>query len=137
MMNNNISFGYKSPIKKIAKHCAYTAKSFSESEPATFEHIIPHCKANSSNGIENCLAVTKDINHTRGSMPFNKWLNLFPVTRENIQAYLDEMRGTIVNGKDYVESVKETLNKEAKGVTIFKGKCQPLRKEKKVSNEFV
>ena len=39
--------------------------------------------------------------------------------------------------KNYVEYVKETMNKEAKVVTIFKGKCQPLRKEKKVSNEFV
>jgi len=127
-MVNNISFGYRSPIKRIAKHCAYTGEPFSESNPATFEHIVPKSNGGRAS-LKNCLAVTAEANQARANMPFKRWISTFPGCVKNIQNYLNEMRGTIVNGRDYVEAVKKTLNKQAKGIVVFKGNCQPIRKK--------
>ena len=115
-----LSFGYKSPVKQIAKYCAYTGKEFTKNLKPTFEHIKPHSKGGPTN-LANCIATTAKSNNARGNMPFSKWLKIHPEVIKNIQKYLDGMRGTIIEGKDYVETVKKTLNHEAHGVAFFKG----------------
>jgi hypothetical protein len=114
------NFGYKSPVKDAAIHCAYTGELFTNKNKPTFEHICPK-SLGGSNDISNCLATTLKSNNKRGNMLFNKWLILFPRVIKNIQNYLNEMRGVEINGHDYVEEVKKTLNKEAKGVAVFHG----------------
>jgi CRISPR/Cas system Type II protein with McrA/HNH and RuvC-like nuclease domain len=116
-----LSFGYRSPVKKIARYCAYTGKKFTKNLKPTFEHIKPHSKGG-QNSIDNCLATTAKSNHLRGNQRFDKWLQENPEVAKNIQAYLDKMRGTKIEGKDYVEAVKKTLNREARGLVSFKGK---------------
>ncbi len=115
-----LSFGYSSPVKKIAKICAYTGKEFGKSLRPTFEHILPHSKGG-ANGIANCLATTATSNHARGNMRFDKWLRLNPGVTGHIQNYLNNMRGIKIDDTDYVEAVKKTLNREARGVAAFAG----------------
>ena len=117
-INSFITFGYSSEVKRIAKHCAYTGKTFNGKTHPTFEHIRPHCKGGKNN-ISNCLAVTKEINNKRGCMPFIMWIKKFPEVIQHIQDYLNELRGQRINNVDYVEAVKKTLNEEAKGLAVF------------------
>lgn len=116
----DVDFGYRSPIKSIAKHCAYTGEEFTKKKKATFEHIVPH-SMNGKNDISNMLATTSDSNSRRGNMPFDLWIKQNPEVAVNIQNYLKEMR-KLESGKiNYVEVVKPTLNKEARGVVTFYG----------------
>jgi len=101
----NISFGYKSPVKKIAQHCVCTGKAFIESNRATLEHILPQSKGG-RNGIDNCLATLARPNQQRGDMVFDKWLKKKPKTAKHVQDYLIELRGATIKGRDCVESVK-------------------------------
>lgn len=121
-----LSFGYKSPVKKIAQYCAYTGKKFGGNLKPTFEHILPHSKGG-RNSIANCLATTAASNHARGNMRFDKWLKKNPSVIKFIQDYLNKMRGIKINGKDYVETVKKTLNREARGLVAFTGKKLNLK----------
>jgi len=118
--NQQIPFGYKSPLKDIVSLDAYTGKILSRRQ-RTFEHILPHSKGG-PNTISNCLITGAAINGERGNMPFSKWLKKKPGVIQNIQNYLNQLRGLIVNGQDYVETVKKTLNREAQGVVTFTGK---------------
>lgn len=115
-----VSFGYKSPVKKIAKYGAYTGKKFTEKIRPTFEHILPHSKGGPTS-IANCLATTAKSNNARGNMRFDKWLKKMPSVIKNIQKYLNRMRGIKIKGIDYVKVVKKTLNREARGVAVFRG----------------
>lgn len=121
-----MSFGYSSPVKKLANYCAYTGKRFTRTVKPTFEHIKPHSKGG-PNGIENCIAVTEKINSARGNMRFDKWLKVFPEAVDNIQSYLNKMRGIKIDNRDYVETVKKTLNREARGYVTFKGNGLDLK----------
>ncbi len=122
----NTSFGYKSPVKKIAKMCAYTNKPFTKNKPATYEHIRPHCKGGPTRD-NNMLAVLGEKNQERGALPFDVFLKENPEVPNNIQKYLDDLRGTIINGMDYVKEVCITLNREAKGLFTFKGRVKKGR----------
>lgn len=114
-----IGFGYSSPIKDYIDTCAYTGKQLKRNQ-RTLEHIKPHSKSG-QNIMSNYLVAGQKINEARGNMPFTKWLRIFPQAIKNIQNYLDKYRGLKINGVDYVEVVKKTLNKEAKGIVSFRG----------------
>jgi hypothetical protein len=120
----NVSFGYKSPLKPIIDLDAYTGKKLAKGM-RTFEHILPHSKGG-PNTIANCLITGAEINGKRGNMPFTQWLKTFPAAIKNIQNYLDKFRGLKVDGQDYVEVVKKTLNREAKGMVVFRGNNKKL-----------
>lgn len=115
-----VNFGYKSPLKPIIDTDAYTGKLLSRRE-RTFEHIHPHSQGG-PNSISNCLITGAKINGERGNMPFYRWLKIKPGVIKNIQNYLNKYRGLMVEGQNYVEVVKRTLNKEARGVVVFRGK---------------
>ncbi|OGI02695.1 MAG: hypothetical protein A2Y25_11130 [Candidatus Melainabacteria bacterium GWF2_37_15] len=117
--NNSLGFGYKSPLKDIVDICAYTGKKLSRRE-RTVEHIKPHSRGG-SNSLKNYLITAGPINMKRGNMRFDKWLKNMPEVVENIQKYLDKSRGLKINEKNYVEEVKVTLNREARGVVVFHG----------------
>lgn len=119
--SNPVSFGYKSPIKNIAKRCAYYGTLFTNKNKATFEHIKCHSVGGKTN-LANCLACTSEANGHRGNTRFDLWLKQNSWIIENIQNYLDELRGIKVEGKDYVKEVTKTLNQEARGVVTFRGK---------------
>jgi len=124
-----VGFGYKSPLKALIDLDAYTGKKLSKGQ-RTFEHILPHSKGG-PNTIANCLITGAAINGERGNIPFFKWLQLKPSVIKNIQNYLNKFRGLKVEGKDYVETVKKTLNREARGVVTFCGNNSP--KEQKLA----
>jgi len=128
-LNQQVSFGYKTPLKDLINLDAYTGKILSRGQ-RTFEHIHPHSKGG-PNTIANCLITGAAINGERGNMPFSKWLKIKPSVIKHIQNYLDQFRGLNVNGQNYVETVKQTLNKEAQGVVTFKG--QSAQKDKNLS----
>lgn len=113
----NLSFGYKTPLKHLIGICAYTGASLSQSN-RSFEHILPHSKGG-TNAAANCLITGIAINNERGNMPFFKWLTSHPWVAKNVQNYLDKYRNLSVGGINYVEQVKRTLNREAKGVVTF------------------
>jgi len=119
-LNQQVNFGYKTPLKEIINLDAYTGKALSRGQ-RTFEHIHPHSKGG-QNTIANCLITGSAINGERGNMPFSKWLQQKPSVIKNIQSYLNKFRGLKVEGQDYVETVKKTLNAEAKGIVTFTGK---------------
>lgn len=114
-----VSFGYKSPIKDIMDTCAYTGKKIPR-KLRSVEHIKPKSKGG-PNKLENYLMVERNINSERSNTPFHKWLKEKPNVVKHIQNFLNKYRGKIVEGKNYVEEVKKTLNKEAKGAVTFKG----------------
>ena len=117
--SNSLSFGYKSPLKDIVNLCAYTGKILPKSQ-RTLEHIKPHSKGGASS-LANYLVTDGPINWQRGSMRFDRWLKSMPEVAKNIQNYLNNLRGLKVSGTDYVEEVKKTLNREARGVVAFSG----------------
>ena len=131
VQNQQVNFGYSSPLKAIIGLDAYTGKALARHQ-RTFEHILPHSKGG-PNTIANCLITGSAINGERGNMNFDKWLKIKPSVIKNIQNYLDKFRGLQVNGQDYVETVKRTLNKEAKGVVTFKGNQPQLQKDRNLS----
>lgn len=120
MICNNINFGSKNRVKRLAKFCAYSGEVFTDNNPATFEHIIPKSKKGKTK-IYNCLAVTQKYNNMRGNIDLLIWLKRYPYMILNIQKYLNNMRFLNINGKNYVEQVKNTLNKECRGQIVFKG----------------
>lgn len=87
----------------------------------SIEHIVPHSKKG-PNTISNYLVVDKKINEVRGCMLFVRWLETFPEAIKNIQVYLDKYKELMVEDINYVNMVKPTLNKEAKGLITFTGK---------------
>ncbi len=117
-----MSFGYRSPIKKFALHCAYTGKKFSKELPPTFEHVLPKSKGGSCKH-SNGLAIGLKINQKRSNLRFDLWLKKFPEIIKNIQKYLNELRAldVKVKNKPHVDEVIKTLNLEARGVATFKG----------------
>ena len=108
-------------LRDKASHCAYTGDRFTEENPPSYEHIRPRSKRGTKR-LSNGLVVTQDANARRGDTPFPDWLRENPGTADHIQDYLDEMRGTRFGDKDYVEAVKPTLNREARGVAHFSGR---------------
>ncbi len=124
-------FDYNHPIKDLVKKqnipCAYTGKTFCKRNgKVSLEHIHPRSK-DGADSLDNFLIVNTKINTERGNMPFSYWLTKRPATIKHIQNYLDKLRGTIVEGQDYVKEVVQTLNKEAKGVATFHGKHNKLK----------
>jgi hypothetical protein len=113
-----VSFGYRSPLKtsflqgglKI-KEGAYGGK-ITESN-VSLEHIRPHSRGGAST-ISNFLLVTQKENGLRGNMPFDVFIRQNSEKVKTIQTYLDTLRGTIINGVDYVKVVVKTLNREVR-----------------------
>ncbi len=118
--NLGINFGYKSPLKDVVDVCAYTGKKLTR-KARTLEHIHPHSRGG-VNFISNYLIAEAPINRARGNMRFDKWLRKKPEVIGHIQDYLNKFRGLKVHGRDYVETVKHTLNREARGVVTFSGR---------------
>lgn len=119
LVNQQVSFGYCPQLKNLVSIDAYTGATLSRSE-RTIEHIKPHSKGGSNN-INNYLIVGNDINECRKNKRFDKWIKVRPNIVKNIQEYLNKLRGLKVDGMDYVEEVKKTLNTEARGVVTFQG----------------
>lgn len=113
-------FGYKSPLKDVVDLCAYTGKRLAR-DKRTLEHIRPHSQGGASS-LANYLMTEGPLNHERGNMPFDKWLKSKPGIAGHIQNYLNKLRGIKIDGQDYVEAVKRSLNEEARGVVAFAGR---------------
>ena len=121
----NISFGSADVKNRIALKekidiDAYTGKKLRKNDKS-IEHIQPASR-NGMNDVSNYLVVHRKINEERGNTPFWEFLQDFPEVIKNIQSYLDRYRGMQFKGENYVEAVKATLNREAKGVVSFRGK---------------
>lgn len=87
---------YKAPIKRVAKHCAYTGEEFNKNDIATIEHIKPRA-AYGNNDIGNCLVVKSSINNLRGNMDFKIWLKKRPDIINHIKNYLNEVKNVITS----------------------------------------
>jgi len=121
LVNQQVSFGYCPQLKNVVSLDAYTGKTLHREE-RTLEHIKPHSKKGRDiNNIGNLLITERDINGQRKNTRFDKWLNDRPEIVKNIQDYLNKLRGLKVDGIDYVEELKKTLNTEARGVVTFQG----------------
>lgn len=126
--NKRLKFGYRSKLKKLIALDAYTGealphynKTAQKKFARSVDHILPHSKGG-KNTDANYLVTSISTNAKRGNQDFDEWLKDNPGTAEHIQEYLDLNRGLKRHkGKDYVESVKENLNREAKGFFHFKG----------------
>jgi hypothetical protein len=112
-------FGYSSPLKALVNLDAYTGKILKKGQ-ISVEHIKPHSKGGANN-LANYLIVGRDINSKRGNQDFREWIKQNPFVVPHIQEYLNKYRELKVDGVDYVQTVKKTLNKEAKGVVTFMG----------------
>ncbi len=146
VQNNNVSFGYKSVLKKIAikkeLHCAYTGKKFTNEFRASVEHIQPHSEHNKDTW-QNYIMTGVKINNKRGNMPLPEWLTKKPKIIQHIQNYLNELRTLKFDSTDkfksgieiaekqemhklgikkYVQKIVQTLNTEAQGVATFHGR---------------
>ncbi len=125
IQNNNVSFGKTHVVSRLAKenhwHCAYSGKEFTSKFKPTFEHILPDSKGGRKS-FDNGIPVGSAINGERGNIPLAKWLKQVPAAIKHIQNFLDESRGTMIAGKDYVKEVVRTLNKQADGVATFHGR---------------
>jgi len=122
--NNNVRFGYRSDLKRIvnagAADCAYCERPFTESNRATLEHIRPHSKGGVSN-VSNYLPVHARCNQIRGNEDFAPYIRTHQNKIGYIQNTLNELRGQIIDGRDYVPAVARTLNRESQGYTSFHG----------------
>lgn len=119
LIKQQINFGYKSPLTDLVRIDAYTGEPLSKRRKS-LEHIKAHSQEG-ENTLSNFLIVSKAINEKRGNTRFDTWLKMRPETAGHIQEYLNKLRGLQVNGVDYVEAVKKTLNAEARGVATFQG----------------
>jgi len=117
--NLGVDFGRKSPLKKVVNICAYTGEKLVK-KARTIEHIKPRSAGGHSNA-SNYLITGEAANQARGNMRFDRWIKKHPEGAQNIQNYLNKFRGIQVKGEDYVEEVKNTLNREARGVVTFAG----------------
>lgn len=135
-MHNQVRFGYKSNLKKLANaglaDCAYCGKAFTKKNFATLEHIQPHSKHGASN-VSNYLPVHMKCNQRRGNMDFTSYLAGHKNAIGFIQKCLDRLRGQVIDGRDYISSVVPTLNKQAKGMVHFHGKLKQQDKAQNLS----
>ncbi len=118
--NNNVSFGYKSQIKKIATHCAYCGLKFSEKLPATVEHIKPRSKGGASN-IKNYVAACPSCNGDKGDMNLDIFIEKKPQVQKFLRKFMNSFKGYIIGGIDYHYELSKTINRESRGKLAFSG----------------
>ena len=126
IQNQRVGFHCRKSLREAVDICAYTGKKLLLEE-RTVEHIKPLHPARGwkkepgINNMNNLLITGHEINDERRNRPFYEWVRSRPDVVKNIQNYLDRLRGIIINNRDYVEEVKNTLNYEARGIVVFKG----------------
>lgn len=123
-MINNISFGYSSLLKTMYKNGEIELNIDAYGAPlnkknVSLEHIRPHSK-NGPSSLSNFLLVSREENQKRGNLNFDVFLKENPEKIGFIQQYLNKLRNVFIDNKNYVEQVKLTLNRESKGVAVFK-----------------
>lgn len=115
------SFGIsKEKFRSLFNTDAYTGLTLARKNKSV-EHIRPVSKGG-IDSFDNYLPVHKQVNADRGNMPLYKWFEIMKDAPKNIQKFLDRNRGLKIDGKDYVEAVKKTLNREARGFVSFRGR---------------
>ena len=122
-MSREISFGYQSPLKTQFRKGAFKLSKGAYGDKltiknASLEHIKPRSKGG-KNKISNYLLVSKNQNWNRGNQDFDLFIKEHPEKILTIQEYLNELRGVIIDGINYVKVVVKTLNREV-GCKLFK-----------------
>lgn len=129
--------GVKKDLKALIDTDAYTGKYIPPNQ-RSIEHIRPSSRKGEDHWT-NYLVVRNKINNKRENMPFIKWLlngpeickKLKKSQRDfggNLQSYIDKYRYLQIYDRDdetfysYGQGIIPTLNKESKGLFIFKGK---------------
>ncbi|HBG49638.1 MAG TPA: hypothetical protein DDW90_09095 [Cyanobacteria bacterium UBA9971] len=112
----------------------YTGKRFglNHKEKVSIEHLLPHSQRSqavskglrSVNSLENFVPVGNKTNSDRGSIPLKKWYKAHPDYLKNgIEALkeYEKVSNPIINGKEWVKSLKRLLNQEL-GYVAFAGR---------------
>jgi len=128
----------------------YTGKIFgiNSREKVSIEHLIPHSQRSkaaakglkSVNSLENFVPVGNKTNSDRSSIPLKEWYKKHPDFIANgIQALkeYEKVSNPIINGKEWVKSIKSLLNREL-GYVAFAGRknqnnLSSVQKEQKLS----
>lgn len=118
-----ISFGYSNPLKTEFRKGTFSLSRGAYGDKlsvknASLEHIKPKSKGGKSE-IANFLLVSKNQNWSRGNQDFDLFIKEHPEKILTIQEYLNELRGVIIDGINYVKVVVKTLNREV-GCELFK-----------------
>lgn len=122
-VKTNVNFTGNREAKELKDNvdiCAYSGKLLLPKK-RSLEHVKARSKGGASD-ISNYIITGIKINSHREDEPLSLVLKKNPDYVKNIQSYLDKVRGLIINGRDYVKTVIPTLNREAKGVAVFKGR---------------
>lgn len=114
---NSINFGTKKQFKKMFEVCAYSGETFATKDTRTIEHIIPIIREG-SNDLGNKLVVKRSWNSQRSDIPLGDFIKKYPTVRTNIIKAVKALEGKIIDGVNWAEAVKSTLQKEI-GYNIF------------------
>ena len=112
----------------------YTGKRFGidHKQKVSVEHLLPHSQKHlaekkglkSINSLENFVPVGNITNEDRSSMSLKKWYKLHPDFLQNginaLKEY-EKVSNPIINGKEWVKSLKSLLNREL-GYVAFAGR---------------
>jgi hypothetical protein len=112
----------------------YTGKRFglNHKEKVSIEHLIPHSQRHTAakkglksvNSLENFVPVGNKTNSDRGSISLKSWYKSHPDFLENGKKALleyEKVSNPIINGKEWVKSLKRLLNGEL-GYIAFAGR---------------
>ena len=128
----------------------YTGKRFglNHKEKVSIEHLLPHSQRHkaasrgllSVNSLENFVPVGNKTNSDRGSIPLKEWYKAHPDFLKNgIEALkeYEKVSNPIINGKEWVKSLKKLLNQEM-GYIAFAGRknqsnLTSIQKDQKLS----
>ena len=103
----------------------YTGKPLNNPQ---IEHVKPRCTFKPGQGkhyLGNLLVVQLD---KRGCERYDTWLRKNSDVPDYLQKYLDDMRGVVIKGVDYVKAAVKVLNREAAGIVRFHGNHRVKKK---------
>jgi len=128
----------------------YTGKRFGidHRQKVSVEHLLPHSQRHlavqkglkSVNSLENFVPVGNKTNSDRSSIPLKDWYKAHPdYIKNGIEALkeYEKVSNPIINGKEWVKSLKRLLNQEL-GYVAFAGRKNPnslniVQKDQKLS----
>lgn len=117
---NDIGFGYKSTMKKIATenhcHCAYGGEELNEEHRATAEHVKLHSKGGTDND-SNFLPVCEKHNQERANTPLPEYLDEHPDTIKHIKKTileLSQIKTPDFDGHTWAKKIIKAIENEAR-----------------------
>ena len=113
----NTTFGTKKQFKKMFNTCCYSRENFEPRNTKTIEHIIPISQGG-KNEYGNYIIVKRTWNQKRSSLPLEDFFKENPEVKENLIISITEQEGKTIDGINWAEEVKKTLQ-TALGEDIF------------------